>query len=111
MWARWLVSLRPSPFHLDCFNLPKLDPVVSHSKNKVSFTRPKVIDLLYFAQGYGVDGVFAIFNRDGNKYLNEYSNLYMHKFGVCKSVFLIFRQFRSNNVSITNSGTQCLAQF
>ena len=31
-----------------------------------------------------------IFNRDGNKYLNEYSKLYERKFGVCKSVFLIF---------------------
>ena len=45
---------------LIALNLPKLDPRVSHSKNKVTFTRPKVIDLLYFAQGYGVDGVFAI---------------------------------------------------
>ena len=34
--------------------------VILKWKNKVSFTRPKVIDLLYFAQGYGVDGVFAI---------------------------------------------------
>jgi hypothetical protein len=52
-----------------------------------------------------------IFNRNGNKYLNEYSNLYVHKFAVCKSVFLLFRQFGSNTVSITNGGTQCLAQF
>ena len=52
-----------------------------------------------------------IFNRNGNKYLNEYSNLYVHKFAVCKSVFLLFRQFGSNTVSITNDGTQCLAQF
>ena len=45
---------------LIALKLPKLDPLVSRSKNKVSFTRPKAIDLLYFAQGYGVDGVFAI---------------------------------------------------
>jgi hypothetical protein len=31
-----------------------------------------------------------IFNRDDNKWLNKYNNLYDYKFGVRKSVYLIF---------------------
>jgi len=50
--------------------LPKVKPKVKQS-NPVSLTRPTPIDVLYFLQGYGVDGVFAlsitlIFARDAS---------------------------------------------
>ena len=40
--------------------LPRdIKPKTKYS-NPVSFTRPKPIDVLFFLQGYGVDGVFAV---------------------------------------------------
>ncbi len=42
------------------FTLPKSFKPKTKYSNPVSFTRPKPIDLLFFLQGYGVDGVFAV---------------------------------------------------
>jgi len=41
-------------------SLPESIKPITKYKNPVSFTRPKPIDLLFFLQGYGVDGVFAV---------------------------------------------------
>lgn len=53
------------------FCLPNSIELKSKQSRSVSFTRPKPIDVLFFLQGYGVDGVFAvsitlIFARDAS---------------------------------------------
>lgn len=45
---------------LIAFTLPKADAKPAKRTKPASLTRPKPIDVLYFLQGYGVDGVFAI---------------------------------------------------
>ncbi len=45
---------------LIAFSLPKADASAGKRTKPASLARPKPIDVLYFLQGYGVDGVFAI---------------------------------------------------
>ena len=40
--------------------LPKQISAVAKQRKPASFARPKPIDILFFLQGYGVDGVFAV---------------------------------------------------
>ena len=42
------------------FTLPKADGEAAKRSKPASLARPKPIDVLYFLQGYGVDGVFAV---------------------------------------------------
>lgn len=42
------------------FTLPKVENENIRQSKPISFTRPKPIDVIFFLQGYGVDGVFAI---------------------------------------------------
>lgn len=56
---------------LIAFSLPKSDGEAVKRSRPASLARPKPIDVLYFLQGYGVDGVFAvsitlIFARDAS---------------------------------------------
>ncbi len=45
---------------LIAFSLPTSTQTKSHSKKPLSLSRPTPIDIIFFLQGYGVDGVFAI---------------------------------------------------
>jgi DHA1 family inner membrane transport protein len=45
---------------LIAYSLPRLEAVVTNASNTQSFARPTSIDIVYFLQGYGVDGVFAL---------------------------------------------------
>jgi len=45
---------------LIALSLPKADSEATKRQKPASLARPKPIDVLYFLQGYGVDGVFAI---------------------------------------------------
>lgn len=45
---------------LIAFSLPKADAKTAKRSKPASLTQPTPIDVLYFLQGYGVDGVFAI---------------------------------------------------
>lgn len=54
---------------LIALSLPKVDSTAAKRRMTASLARPKPIDILFFLQGYGVDGVFAfsitlIFARD-----------------------------------------------
>jgi len=56
---------------LIAFSLPKTHSSETHRSKPASLARPKPIDVLFFLQGYGVDGVFAvsitlIFARDSS---------------------------------------------
>lgn len=56
---------------LIAFSLPKTHSSETRRSKPVSLARPKPIDVLFFLQGYGVDGVFAvtitlIFARDAS---------------------------------------------
>ncbi|MGB1213120.1 MAG: MFS transporter [Pikeienuella sp.] len=42
------------------FSLPKLDKPSAHHRSPPSLVKPKPLDLLFFLQGYGVDGIFAV---------------------------------------------------
>ena len=42
------------------FTLPKSDGEAAKRSKPASLAKPKPIDVLYFLQGYGVDGVFAV---------------------------------------------------
>jgi len=51
--------------------LPKINKAKAHPGKSISLSKPKPIDVLFFLQGYGVDGVFAvsitlIFARDSS---------------------------------------------
>jgi MFS family permease len=45
---------------LIAYTLPRTDGEAAKRSKPASLARPKPIDVLYFLQGYGVDGVFAI---------------------------------------------------
>ena len=45
---------------LIAFSLPKIEHVEAQRSKPASLARPKPIDVLFFLQGYGVDGVFAL---------------------------------------------------
>ncbi len=45
---------------LIAFSLPKIEHVEAQRSKPASLARPKPIDVLFFLQGYGVDGVFAV---------------------------------------------------
>lgn len=45
---------------LIAFSLPKIEHVETQRSKPASLARPKPIDVLFFLQGYGVDGVFAV---------------------------------------------------
>ena len=45
---------------LIAFSLPKIEHVEMQRSKPASLARPKPIDVLFFLQGYGVDGVFAV---------------------------------------------------
>jgi len=45
---------------LIAYSLPSLEAVVTNASNTQSLARPTSIDIVYFLQGYGVDGVFAL---------------------------------------------------
>lgn len=51
----------PTAFSLlIAFSLPRTDGEAAKRQKPVSLARPAPIDVLYFMQGYGVDGVFAV---------------------------------------------------
>lgn len=45
---------------LIAYSLPRLEAVITNASNTQSLARPTSIDIVYFLQGYGVDGVFAL---------------------------------------------------
>ena len=45
---------------LIAYSLPRLEASVTNASKSQSLARPTSIDIVYFLQGYGVDGVFAL---------------------------------------------------